>query len=413
MDGLASITDERKIKKHRLSLDSIVSHGPFDVAEKLSSLSQSELAMFYDSLREPDNQAMLAQLMYFQRYLHKVNPAISRDIEAIAIENHHRHIATGSPVPFALARFSEEEREVIFPHLAYLQVTQGCGGDCVNGCGVDAVPKIRDRIPCRHVSYVLEGVAGFKDRKHALKLFYASDPLEIVGIPDEFFLITDAYNRLFDKLFEVVTSIPRGTEELYKEICRRRKKDIHLCVSLTEQNVQRLYEHGITNVKDFNALTLNSGTNSWIPPGNFSPEYTPDHVNKIDEVYRDNVGINRYKLDGRKFNFWNRVALIMTPYGVLNTVCIPTVNRTFPQGRIVVSLGRLSDEAIESYSQEIIQPLLTRNVVRYSDSSDSPNRIVFTTNHSSNARILVNEHGKVLLIEKLYRDPGFLNARLG
>ncbi|MEM0465288.1 MAG: hypothetical protein QXW97_01140 [Candidatus Pacearchaeota archaeon] len=407
------ILKDRNMKKIKLDLESICSCGPFKIARSIDLLSYNDLKKFYNSLENPENQPILCELMFFQKYIQKINPEISKNIENIAIKNHKKHIENENNIPYSLSRFNEEEKNLIFRHLAYVQVTHGCGGDCVGGCGVDAIPKVRDRIPVNHILYTLKKVAENKDRKQFLKLFYASDTLEISDSYDNFFLIADNYYKLFKHPFEIVTSVPKGTEELYKKICQRKNKKMHICLSITEQNIKRLSENGILKPDKIyiNDLSLNSGNNSYVSFEDFNEEYIPDEANKIEEKYRYNIGINRYKLKGRKFNFWNRVALIMTPYGILNTVCIPTINEDFPQGRIVTSIDKISDELIEEYNKEKIQPLLTRTVVRYSDFEYSTNRSVFLTNLVSNSRVLINEQGKIIYIEKLYKEPPFFDVK--
>lgn len=379
--------------------DSISYRTPFDIIETLGTISSDDLNNFVESLRDVKNQPTLSQMIYFQKYFERYMPEVARRVEAIAIGNHRRHNESGGNIPYALARYTSDEQRIITENLAYVQATNGCGGDCIRGCGVDAVPRVRDRIPAEHILWTLEKVAEHKDRKKFLRLYFASDPLELTSEPGDLFLIAQTYFNLFNKPLDVVTSVPKGTEDIYKEICRRKIPSINLCLSITEQNIERLHAQGILRHGSLESLALWPGNNPRIYPGTFQEEYTPQSTNLITEEFRENVGINRYNIHLGIKRFWNRTALLMTPYGILNTIAISRVDKHYPQGRIVVSVDRLSDKPFDLREGAPIDSYLTDCIVSYSNAQESPNKSFYLSNLSGIARVIIDEEEKILLCD--------------
>ncbi len=385
--------------------------GPFKIIEVLKKMGLEEPGKFVELLKDISNQPSLAQTMFFQRYLNRHVPEIAREIEKTAIINHQEHVGQENGVSYALVRFSPEEQDLITAHLSYMQVTQGCGGGCTKGCGVDAVPNVRDRTPLEHIVDTLEKVAVHKERKQKLKLFYASDPLEITSNNDDFFLLSEAYFELFRKPLKIVTSIPSGREELYKEICRRKNPNMDTCVSITEQNIKRLHRQGILKHDALEKLAIFPGNN---PPilGVFIEGYTPSEgINLVTDDFRENVGLNGYNLPGKKHGFWDRTSLIMTPYGILNTIGIPRIDEDYPQGRIVVSVGSISEKPFKLKVGKQIEPYLRDCVVRYQDPQQSDIRSFYLSNLAGNSRVLIGKDCKIIHCENFVSDPGFAEAR--
>ncbi|MBI2133406.1 hypothetical protein HYU11_01850 [Candidatus Woesearchaeota archaeon] len=60
------------------ALDRISYSQPYAIIESLEELTEKQLELLYAGLKEPENQATLAQLMYFQKYLDKFMPEVSR-----------------------------------------------------------------------------------------------------------------------------------------------------------------------------------------------------------------------------------------------------------------------------------------------------------------------------------------------
>ena len=409
MDRQAAIQDNRMLKR-KLGLEEIACSSPFCITGFLNGLTENSSRELLESLKKPENQGALTQIMFFQRYINRYTPGLRKEIEKVAIENHRKYIEfSPDSLPYALARFNSRELELIFGNLAYIQATQGCGGRCINRCGVDAVPRVRDRIPSKHLINVLEKIAGYKKAK-APRLYYASDPLEIAASDREFFSLASNYYRLFNRPLEIVTSIPPGSEELYKEICRKAYPSIRICVSVTDENVQELFRQGILSRDSIDKLALLPGNNFRIPIGVFAEEYIPLRANLITDDYREKVGINGFVLPGRKASLWNRNALMMTPYGIVNTMGISKVDEDYPQGNIVVSVGRISCKPFELEVGEQIDPYLRNCIVRYNGRQESPNRSVFLSNLGHNARILIDESGKILYHERI-EETMFIEAK--
>jgi hypothetical protein len=380
------------------SLTDIPFSGPYKINRMIDNLSLDEREEFIESLRNPENQSHLAQLMFFQKYLYKNSPIFAKRVESTAIGNHLEHILSSNDfIPYSLSRYNDEELRIIYSNIEWIQITQGCGGDCVHGCGVDAVSKVRDRIPFEYVINTLKNIAENRERKNPPNLYFASDPLEIGKNNPEFFLIAENYHRIFNSPLNISTSIPAGNEELYKEICRRKPGYINLRVSITEQNIKRLKKQGILIHDEINSFPFFPGVNPRIAPGIFHEDYRPNlGVNLVTEDYRENLGINRYKIPGNKRNFCNISALIMTPYGILNTIGVPCVNDNYPQGRIVVSVDKISDEPFIFNEGDNIDKYLTDCIVRYNGAQQSDRRFFYLSNLSYNAGVLIDEECKIL-----------------
>ncbi len=396
--------------------DLITCSGPFDILDGIYSLGDKDLDDFLHNLSTQDSQPALAQLMYFQKYLERFLPGISRQVEAIAIENHKRHNEDRSDkgvLPYALARFSEEEQRLITEHLTWIQMTQGCGGECHRKCAVDAVHRVRDRIPVLQQISLLETIAGCNERVNLPEVYFASDPLEITEDPEDFFLVADKYFKLFNKSLKIATSIPPGREELYKEICKNGFPGILLRISITEYNIKRLNHERIVKAHNLEGIPLPPGITRNVPYTMFYDGLVPNGgVNFVTDESRENIGLDLFHVPGRKWDICNMTSLVMTPYGVFNTIAIPRVDERYPQKKIIVSLNHVSDKPFEIQPGESIDPYLTDCVVRYSQSGESPNRSFYLSNLTQNARVLIDGNGKVLSCHTDISDYGYARPRL-
>lgn len=405
--------EEHNFMEYRgvLTLENLSYKGPFIIAKTIESIKDKD--KFLESFLIDENQPKIAQSMYFLKYINRDNPVLGKNIESTAIQNHNEfNISEDSSLPYSLKRFNDDELDMIFNHVTWLQLTHGCGGDCVAGCGLDAVYRVRDRIPLEKTLYTLEEISKRKNRKNPPGLYFASDPLEIAENTIDFFKLTELYNKLFNEPLSISTSIPRGTEELYKEICNRNFPGISLRVSLTDHNVKRLYENKIINMNKLEDIPLFHGTNNKIPPRIFYDGLKPNFgVNIVNDNQRENLGINRYKIPGNKNNFCNVTALVMTPYGILNTIGITAINNKYPQGRIVVSVDRISDEEFNFPIGKSVDKYLQNCVVRFKGSQSGENRSFYVQNLKYHARVLVDKNAKIITSENNISDPGFERVR--
>ncbi len=145
-----------------------------------------------------------------------------------------------------LAKFSLEQRSLIYQHVSMIELTSGCTLFC-DFCGVDAPKGVSDFIPFSLLEKIADEMATLTDRtkepsgriqrfpdKRDLLLYGATDPLDYTDGEKNYF---DVLSLFESKGFKLVTSsaIPIGKEEIAIENLSRIDQ-----ISISHMNRKRL-----------------------------------------------------------------------------------------------------------------------------------------------------------------------------
>jgi len=391
----------------------VSSYGPFEIIDLLKSMNSKNKEKLVCSLE--GNKSTLAHLIYFQKYLEKFVPDFARSVQEMAIADHHRYLNDNNELPYAVSDFSLAERKKIYKGLIDIQFTSGCSGAC-SFCGFDAPIGLRDRVPSNHQLGLIKEIGCYPNK--IPRLTWANDGLEMLMDVSEYENLLDGYFQSFRYILLLRTTIPTGTEELYKKICSGSRPS-NLVVTINTQNVSRLKNKNIIkiskleDIKSWNPDYPQHGGIEFPEVMNeiFSDGLAPGYVNIRYECELKNVGINRYNLPKKNYSICGSAGTIITPYGVHNVMDAFRGSKRYPQGHIVVALDGLDDQPIKIIPGERIESYLRRAVITDTIKAQREVRKYQIENLCSKATVNVDMDGIIVDGKKFLNSPSEKGGR--
>lgn len=334
-------------------LNAVSMAGPYRILDILKGLSPTQQSELYDDLRQPDHFHVLSQMMYFMKYILDELPVVGRQIEQIALKAHadYKRIAGDDALPFALSRFSDDELELVLSNIRFIQFSYGCPGCCNDHCGVDAVYGLKDRIPIGHQLTFLDRHRG----KTNPTLHWADDFLLHTKSIEEFFEFAEKFFQYISPL-SFKTSIPFGSDDLYREVCTSQMPFL-MEVSLHEYNIPSLKDRGILRVDTLDEMYGRDYQSI------FSPGCMPHRVKLYLPNEFANVGMNHWNISGNNRAICGN-GLVLTPFGLYNSILMPQATRDYPQGLAIVAVKSLSGDSV-IHEITSLEELLSHNLVDY------------------------------------------------
>jgi len=381
---------------------SLARYGPFESLNLLKPLDGETAANLVYELDISKDASVIAQLVYFQKYFEKYLPEVAQAVEEKAIEGHHQYLSEGHSLPFSVRKFSFPERKIIYHGLESMQFTHGCGGKC-DFCAVDAVTGVRDRVPLDHQLALIE-----EAKEHVQinpRLYFANDGLEMFETLSEYKALIEKYGSTFYRDLALRTSIPPGTEGLYRELLNYRGWS-RIGVSLSEKNVPRLKKAGIVKIDSLRDIHFwnpdhpqHGGIDLVAEPELrkeiFCRGLAPDSVSLKYEECLKNAGLERYDLEGRNYSPYGFSGTIIAPYGVYNIMDAFRASQRYPQGHIVVALDSLDGDPIQARNGDRIENYLQHTVITEKIGTPGRVRTYQLENLGSKAIVKVDTQGIV------------------
>ena len=374
------------------------SFGPYEIIDMLKPIGEDERRKLVHELDKP----ALAHLAYFLKYFERFLPDFASEVESRVIGEHHKHIDTGSMLPYAISDYSKKEREIIYQNIMAFQAGFGCGGACTF-CGLDAVPVVRDRMPLEHQIALFEDIGTHSKRQHPLN-YYANDILETIDNVEDYERLSYHFLLNLKSSFNGKTSIPSGKEELYKELCIKYKGGVPVSASFSDENIRRLRNRGIVKISSLSEIK------SWQPEDVqfaglifpyileeiFVRGLEPRSVSLRYKQTLHDIGINRNR---NKIGYSIcESGTIITPYGPHNVMSTFGASDRYPQGQAVVSIGRLSSKPLKIEKGNRVENYLTHSVLINTTHKYGAVRNYKLRNLSSSANVSVNTEGIVVNI---------------
>ena len=333
-------------------------------------LKQDEREKILSLLSSPDNQYLLAQLIYYLKYIEQANKPFAREIENIAIATHGKYIEATenneSTLPYAFSIYSEKEQKLIIDHLNNIQLSHWCDWICNFMCLFDAVARVRDTVPILHTKNLLKRTKkqeGFSDlQTFRIPTFHwANDFLGVYRKINNYYELINLHNEMFNMPLSITSSIPPWSEHIYKELIKNKWCKIR--VSLSKHNCSQLIRKWIINGDNASNIIpwhVNFKKKSKINDKNvisklFMPWMEPYSVALVFwDTTLQATGINRYELRRlipHERIIWNWAiigwdcpdSVVMTPYWVFNIISINAIDQ-FPQWIIAISIKNISDK---------------------------------------------------------------------
>lgn len=323
---------------------SIPASGPFEILDTLNIMKPTDRDLFLEEIADEKNQITVGHLMYWLKYLEKYEKEMAEQIEEIAISRHreYKEHAGADALPYALARFSPEEQKIIAGNILAVQATSGCGGGC-DFCGLDAVLGVRDRIPSKQLTNLLD--LAYDQGIFEPFLYWASDSLEVFDNLADFCQLLQNWKFKSGPHFRTI--VPVGTKDIYAGLC---ELDSGVSVTLSRMNIERLKRVGITKVGSmrevYDIFVRYSSTTNILSPLRsndellndlFNADFVPESVLLLFDNDIMNVGINHYFTPVRTFSICDSGSII-TPYTVVNSARSLSANRKYPQGTMLFQL---------------------------------------------------------------------------
>jgi hypothetical protein len=131
-----------------------------------------------------------------------------------------------------LNKFSLEQRQIIYQHLNWIELTEGCSIHC-DFCGADSKYLTKKKIPFELLEKIKEEMEPDFSIGNTMHFYHATDPLDYEDKGYNYFDVKKLFSSVRE--FCTITSIPKGKEEL----AIANLKDIDR-ISISHMNRERL-----------------------------------------------------------------------------------------------------------------------------------------------------------------------------
>jgi hypothetical protein len=263
-----------------------------------------------------------------------------------------------------LEQFDENQKKEIFKNMFAIQLTQGCSTGCKD-CGLGAEKGVVDYIPSKFLMELFDEYGKIIKNNHPL-LYFASDPFDYDFEGVNYLKIHNHFKNLTEKNPCVITSIPKGKENLIlntlkNEIKTEAEAKIIDCISLTEYNYKRIesfFNNEPELVKEMNHYRKPI-YNKFYDPNNPFEIFLYNLDSGVVRNYYKGLE-NRIKIGGKnKENPENKristyIGTLMTPKGIYNVLPVNTTKEN-PIGQEITEITT-KDFLVHNYGKRYSLP---------------------------------------------------------